>query len=116
MMNYFDYLMQCEGDLVCFFRKNTEPVPFCSGQGLSGKDYCTYLSPTMSPTSSPTHGPSMDLKIQTDLTSAVDPVPILINTGQGLSQYGLCEGDCDRDSDVRSGVLIWSFRWFNSSL
>ena len=31
---------QCEGDLKCFLRDEFESVPGCSGQGLSGKDYC----------------------------------------------------------------------------
>lgn len=35
----------CVGDLVCFQRKGLEPVPGCTGTGVSGTDYwCVSLS------------------------------------------------------------------------
>ena len=75
---------QCEGDLKCFQRSGFEAVPGCSGQGLSGKDYCyrrltenTYWS--------------------------------IGNNGIPAESYplGLCEGDCDGD-DCQPGLVCVS--------
>jgi len=35
---------ECAGDLVCFSRSGTEPVPGCSGKGISGYGYCIVVS------------------------------------------------------------------------
>ena len=35
----------CEPGLVCFERKNTEPVPGCVGIGVEGWDYCSEPEP-----------------------------------------------------------------------
>ena len=40
---------QCQPGLKCFQRTGTQAVPGCSGEGLSGKDYC-YSVTTPSPT------------------------------------------------------------------
>ena len=31
---------QCSEGLKCFLRRGTDPIPGCSGSGVSGKDYC----------------------------------------------------------------------------
>ena len=47
----------CEGDLICFQRDGSEPVPGCNGMGARGGDYC--VGSTFSPTWIPTLSPSI---------------------------------------------------------
>jgi hypothetical protein len=72
---------QCGPGLLCFQRRGTEAVPGCSGTGVSGKDYC--------------YQPEED----GDLT-------IEGNNGTPSSAFplGLCEGDCDNDSQCAAGL------------
>ena len=68
----------CDAGLKCFQRDGKEAVPGCSGSGKKGWDYC------------------VDEKY-------------LVETGDGLGKnaYGLCEGDCDHDSDCKSGLTCF---------
>ena len=43
----------CDGSLICFKRDGVTPVPGCSGEGVSAKDYC-YDTNAENPTNSPT--------------------------------------------------------------
>ncbi|KAL7527382.1 hypothetical protein ACHAXR_001928, partial [Thalassiosira sp. AJA248-18] len=81
----------CDGpNLFCFQRNGIEPVPGCSGDGVSGKDYCYALQPATSPTPSPTDplSPSGVLVVVGDNWSPADKFPL-----------GECQGDCDGDGD-----------------
>jgi len=73
----------CQGDLVCFTWIGSYSVPGCSGHGL-GRDYCTFRP------------------YQTYLA-------YVGNTGFPASAYplGLCEGDCDADSDCDQGLYCF---------
>ena len=63
----------CIGDdLICYQRWQIESVPFCEGRGVRKRDYCAYRPPDYL------------LHVGNDL---------------GVGAYGLCEGDCDKDSD-----------------
>ena len=110
----------CDGDshcgsgLKCFLRSGTESVPGCSGSGVDGKDYCyadvssptpapTPLAtplptppPTPSPTPSPTPAPT--------LPPSNDPPLDYIGDCSSSSPCGICQGDCDGDSQCGSGL------------
>jgi hypothetical protein len=68
----------CSGELVCFHRTGVEQVPGCNGLGLSNYDYCIEQNMELRGTeSSPSH------------------------------TLGLCEGDCDNDSDCADGLVCF---------
>ena len=77
----------CEGDcdndsdcgigLMCFQRNGNEPVPGCLGSGKSGWDYCVAIK-------------SLDS-----------------SRGNGKTGYGMCQGDCDKDSDCSGGLTCF---------
>lgn len=61
---------------MCYQRfDEDETVPGCTGEPHDTKDYC--FEPSV-------HTGNLPLKF----------------IGDGLSSYGACEGDCDRDSEV----------------
>lgn len=63
----------CIGDdLICYQRWQIESVPFCEGRGVRKRDYCAYRPPDYL---------------------------LWRGNGLGAGAYGLCEGDCDKDSD-----------------
>ena len=43
----------CNGGLECFKRDDVTPVPGCSGEGVSKKDYCYDPNPAPIPTNPP---------------------------------------------------------------
>ena len=65
-----------QGDLVCFTCDRVEEIPGCTGQGEPDNDRCTI-------------GPSDSY---------------LIYKGNGTTNLGFCEGDCDKDDDCAAGV------------
>jgi hypothetical protein len=84
-------LGECEGDcdsndecgdgLLCFFRNGLEPVPGCSGTGVSGRDYCY-----------------------------VGTLGLVIVGENGIGDsfpLGECEGDCDTDEECGEGLLCF---------
>jgi hypothetical protein len=71
----------CEGSLECFFRESTENVRGCEGVGSSGDSYC--FNP-VALTESGHHG----------IPANVYPL-------------GLCEGDCDNDSECGEGLVCF---------
>ncbi|KAL7464135.1 hypothetical protein ACHAXS_004469 [Conticribra weissflogii] len=84
----------CANGLICYERSGTEPVPGCKGSGVSGKDYCydpNLSSPTAKPTSPPTSAPTIR------------------DNGNPSSSFplGICEGDCDNDSDCANGLICY---------
>mmetsp|Transcript_13320 Transcript_13320/g.28769 ORF Transcript_13320/g.28769 Transcript_13320/m.28769 type:complete len:787 (+) Transcript_13320:1072-3432(+) len=72
----------CQGELLCYQRTGTEQVPGCTGLGVSAKDYCASRSDTSL------------LFLRGDNGSPGANFPL-----------GLCEGDCDSNSDCQ-GTLI----------
>jgi len=93
----------CEGDLICFQRDGIESVPGClGGEDESGRtDYCiragasivtappTTASPTISPAPTPAY-------------------PRLRYVGNERDpSLGECEGDCDKNSDCRGGLICF---------
>jgi len=73
-----DYDSDCDAGLECFERDGITNVPGCSGDGLGGYDYCFAPSPT-------------------------DPLLVFLGATPGVI-LGLCEGDCDDDSDCDAGL------------
>ena len=83
-------LQECQGDcdndgdcsppLYCFLRDSLEPVPNCSGQGETGKDYCALPDPTPSPTPNPTPTYGPDAFIPGELTKDCDDGELLLST------------------------------------
>jgi hypothetical protein len=65
-----DHDSDCAGDLKCFQRDGTTPVPGCLGTGTAKWDYCYDSS-------------------QLDSSPGVD----------GQANMQMCQGDCDHDSD-----------------
>jgi hypothetical protein len=72
-----DYDSDCGIGLMCFQRNGNEPVPGCSGSGKSGWDYCVAIK-------------SLDS-----------------SRGDGKTGYGMCQGDCDKDSDCSGGLTCF---------
>jgi hypothetical protein len=71
----------CDGSLECFTRESTEKVRGCEGAGSSGDSYC--FNPVA-------------------LTeSGDDGVP------ENVYPLGLCEGDCDNDSECGEGLVCF---------
>ena len=84
-------LQECQGDcdknrdcasgLICFLRDGLQAVPRCSGDGLSGKDYCIrdqdLSAPTPPPTPAPTFAP--DAFIPGELTVSCDNGKLLLS-------------------------------------
>ena len=68
----------CDAGLKCFQRDKFESVPGCSGKGKINYDYC------------------IDKKYVVDLKNNL-----------GTNSYGMCEGDCDKDSDCQSGLTCF---------
>lgn len=72
----------CAGSLQCFQRNGFTPVPGCVGQGVSNMDYCVETTPLSGTAWTPTN------------------------------KLGLCQGDCDRDSDCASGLKCFQRNGF----
>ena len=88
----------CGPGLECFQREGLEPVPGCTGTGVSGKDYCYLASaPGPSPTSSP--APPTPSSPPSN-----DPALEYIGDCSSSSPCGLCQGDCDGDVHCGSGL------------
>ncbi|CAL6391783.1 unnamed protein product [Bathycoccus prasinos] len=75
----------CDAGLKCFQRDKFESVPGCSGKGKINYDYC------------------IDKKYVVDLTNNL-----------GTNSYGMCEGDCDKDSDCDAGLKCFQRNKFES--
>eukprot|EP00984_Skeletonema_dohrnii_P023209 scaffold12278_cov104-Skeletonema_dohrnii-CCMP3373.AAC.9 len=73
---------QCEGDLVCFQRSAKEAVPGCPGDASYGYDFCAVRATEN----------TVWLKGDNGSPSANFPL-------------GLCEGDCDLNSDCQPGLV-----------
>ena len=76
-MNCFPFSAP-KGCLACFQRDGGEPVPGCSGNDDARADYC-YQPPAN--------------------------YLCYLGQNQGTGGYGLCQGDCDDDSDCKDGLL-----------
>ena len=70
-----DHDSDCDAGLKCFQRDGYESVPGCSGKGKKDYDYCTNVG-----------------------------VKALDSSRNGGTGYGMCEGDCDKDSDCDAGL------------
>eukprot|EP00536_Pseudo-nitzschia_multiseries_P018012 jgi/Psemu1/53719/gm1.53719_g len=91
----------CKGDLMCHQRNTGDPVPYgCLGAPNKDFDYCGPSSwPTEVPTGSPSASPA-------ESPSASPSGYILKDFGANPSQkLGMCEGDCDRDSDCKGDLM-----------
>ena len=73
----------CAGNLVCFHRSGNESVPGCTGSATSGTDFCAVRATANT------------AWLKGDNGSPAENFPL-----------GLCEGDCDRDSNCQPG-LMW---------
>jgi hypothetical protein len=78
-----DYDFDCADDLVCFQRDLEPEVPGCTGQPLDYEDYCI-ARPT------PT---TLSYKYDEDKPTSFQNYKL-----------GLCEGDCDSDTDCEEGL------------
>ncbi|GKZ00110.1 hypothetical protein MPSEU_000964400 [Mayamaea pseudoterrestris] len=89
----------CDGDLVCHQRDDGEEVPGCSGVAESNWDYCI-RPPTYTSTSPP------EITTETTITTEVK---LKGNDGSPSSAFplGLCQGDCDSDSDCATGLTCF---------
>ena len=115
----------CASDLYCFQRNGGEAVPGCSGSenDMSRTDYCAYKQPTSQPSFFPTNKPSISSfpSIESSYEPSASLVPSMVQTqSRGvLNAYpgvnppisafplGLCEGDCDDDSDCGEGLYCY---------
>ena len=75
-----------QGSLVCYLRFAAgEPVPGCSGDGISREDYCCNRPPNYL---------------------------LYVGNGLGPNGLGLCEGDCDDDTDCAESLICEQRRGF----
>mmetsp|Transcript_9057 Transcript_9057/g.18200 ORF Transcript_9057/g.18200 Transcript_9057/m.18200 type:complete len:840 (+) Transcript_9057:96-2615(+) len=105
----------CVGDLKCFQRNGQEEVPGCAGTGNTGSDYCYNPNPT--PATTTTAATTATTTTTTTATAATtttttEGVPSLTNPGDNGNPaeafpLGLCEGDCDNDSQCASGLVCF---------
>lgn len=68
---------QCQLGLKCFQRRGSESIPGCSGDGQSGKDYC--------------YKPELE-------------IVEIVNINVDSLILGVCQGDCDDDSNCQPGL------------
>ncbi|KAL3935709.1 MAG: hypothetical protein SGBAC_008824 [Bacillariaceae sp.] len=78
-----DFDSECEGDLICYYRKAFDPVPGCEGLGEDNFDYCV-----------PPDTPDKALDFVGDEEN-------------GYYELKECEGDCDFDSDCDLGLACF---------
>jgi len=79
----------CETGLKCYQRTGTEAVPGCSDGGVYNYDYC--YRDTSLPPEPPSQGPALWVN-----SAATDCLP--------WNPCGVCQGDCDVDSDCQPGL------------
>lgn len=102
----------CLDEFVCFQRDFLEPVPGCSGLGQRSYDYCTVDPsggpvPTSAPAPAPTAGTS-----ETDMMPTVTGPMLVEIADEGVLPLGLCEGDCDVDSDCLDSFICFQRNYF----
>ncbi|CAL6391806.1 unnamed protein product [Bathycoccus prasinos] len=94
----------CQSGLTCFQRDGDEPVPGCYGSAKKGSDYCVAVKAL---DSSSRKLLTMDAgKLDLADLGAADK-PLLDSSRNGGSGYGVCEGDCDKDSDCGIGLMCF---------
>jgi len=122
---------ECEAGLVCFQRDGFETIPGCSGNGISAYDYC--VDPVLVTIGVDPSGIlglcRGDCDTDSDCEGSLkcfqrngsETIPGCIGSGQNGYDYcyqpalvdlgvepsvtlGLCEGDCDNDSDCEAGL------------
>mmetsp|Transcript_39843 Transcript_39843/g.67952 ORF Transcript_39843/g.67952 Transcript_39843/m.67952 type:complete len:336 (+) Transcript_39843:113-1120(+) len=86
----------CMGNLVCFTRDGRENVPGCSGEGKPGNDYCT------------------DRPFQEYLAYVGNDGQFFDGERAGAFRLGLCEGDCDNDSDCEGDYHCYRRNMFTT--
>eukprot|EP00980_Cylindrotheca_fusiformis_P013668 scaffold3515_cov126-Cylindrotheca_fusiformis.AAC.17 len=109
----------CQSGLICFQRNGNEPVPGCIGGASDGSrtDYCVLPeggTPVQAPTPAPvpftttpppppppTQGPTPP---PTPAPIQYPAIPLSYSTRFPL---GLCQGDCDRNSDCQTGLVCF---------
>jgi len=79
----------CDGDLICFERDNYDAVPGCSGGSLdySQSDYC--------------------IRKTDDISNPIDPKDPPVTFISNPLKLGICEGDCDVNSDCGGDLLCF---------
>lgn len=79
----------CAGDLVCFERDGNDAVPGCSGGSSDGSktDYC--------------------IRKRDDISNPIDPNDPPVTFVSNPPKLGICDGDCDRDSDCGGDLVCF---------
>jgi hypothetical protein len=95
---------ECQPGLVCMQRSGDEAVPGCIGTRTFGEDYCynpNWDSPSPpGPPPAPTSLPTPNLSNAPTPPPTPTTYPELTFVGNPApSTLGVCEGDCDKDSD-----------------
>ena len=109
-------LGQCQGDcdtdrdcidpnMICFQRDGLEPVPGCSGLGEVSYDYCI-IDPNFSGLRPQT---TVDVSSSSAVVvnSGLDLQVVSVNAASSFSRLGLCQGDCNSDSDCIDDLICF---------
>jgi len=90
---------ECQDGLVCFQRSGFTPVPGCSSKGAVHADYCYDPNAAPAQTSPPISPPVAANALETVMGENGDVV--------GTQSLGVCQGDCDSDSDCEIGLVCF---------
>jgi hypothetical protein len=90
----------CAGGLKCMQRNGNQPVPGCVGSGFVGEDFCydpNHANGYYYGTQPGYNGQGMMYGQELRFTNQCDD-----------GECGICEGDCDSDSDCANGLICYT--------
>merc|ERR1712238_572126 len=100
---------ECQEGLVCFQRDGFTPVPGCSTKGNIYADYC--YDPNNAAAPGPTSSPPVPISPPAVAANTLETVMMMGEHGDNVvgetHSLGVCQGDCDSDSDCESGLVCF---------
>ena len=92
-------------NMICYQRDGLEPVPGCNGLGTASYDYCI-VDPNYSGLRPQT---TVDLSSPSAIviSSGLDLQVVSVNSVSSSRRLGLCQGDCNSDSDCIDDLICF---------